>query len=114
LASIVTGKMKILKGLAASLACFNSVDASLLAAGRTQPRGSTSVNISSVKIQRDLGTQLSSSTTIFGPSNPAYSNATHRWDTFAAPTVLVVVEIGVESDVAKVVSLCFFSWADHD
>src|SRR5688500_7601529 len=99
--------MKISTGLAASLALFHSVAAGPLAAGHTQPRGSTFRHISSVNIQRDLGAQLSTSSTIFGPSDPAYSNATHRWDTFAAPTVPVIVEVGAESDVAKVVRLFF-------
>jgi hypothetical protein len=100
--------MKISTGLAASLGLFYSAYAGPLAAGHTQPRDdSTSRQISSVNIQRDLGAQLSKSTTILGPGDPAYSNATHRWETYAAPRVPVIVEVAAESDVAKIVRLFF-------
>ncbi|CAG8960403.1 hypothetical protein HYFRA_00008120 [Hymenoscyphus fraxineus] len=98
--------MKISTGLAASLALCCSVAAGPLA-GHTQPRGSDSIsaNTLSVQIHRELGAQLSPSTSIFGANDPAYRNATHRWDTFEAPTVPVIVEVGNESDIAKVVRL---------
>jgi hypothetical protein len=56
------------------------------------------------QIQRELGAKLSRKTTIFGPANPKWANTTHRWNTLAPPDIDVVVQVGEESDIPKVVS----------
>lgn len=68
--------------------------------------------ISTAQIQLDLGPSLSNTTTIFDANSTQYANATHRWDTLATPKTRVVIEVGEESDVAKIVcyiSFVFFS-----
>ena len=52
----------------------------------------------------ELGPRLSQGTLIFGPSSPAFANATSRWITYIQPDIEVVVEVGAESDISKVVS----------
>lgn len=94
--------MKALTKLAASITLLQGVAAGPLASQYLDVRDAVQ-NISSTQIQRELGGCLSTSTTIFGSSDPAYINATHRWDTFGAPNVQVVIKVGEESDVSKIV-----------
>lgn len=96
--------MKVLTTLATSFTLLQGVIAGPVTYHNFETRDAVPGRVSSAQIQRDLGRYLSNSTSIFGPSNPAYSNATHRWDTFAVPQVQVVVEVGTESDVSKIVS----------
>jgi hypothetical protein len=104
--------MKVLTTLATSIALLQGVAAGPLAANYIETRDAVTRIISSAQIQFELGRSLSNSTTILGSSDPAYSNATHRWDTFAVPKVQVVIEVGVESDVSKIV--CLFSEPHQD
>ncbi|KAL7802203.1 Glucooligosaccharide oxidase [Trichoderma aethiopicum] len=64
--------------------------------------------VSAKQVQNDLGKTLSKGTLIFGPSNPAFAEATERWSTRSMPKdIQVVVEVAHESDVAKIVKYCY-------
>lgn len=71
-------------------------------------------SISTAQVRRALGGSLSNSTTIFGAGNGAYINATHRWDSFAVPEAKVVIEVGAESDVSKIVCMPFILLKSDD
>lgn len=60
-------------------------------------------DITANKIMADLGAQLSSNTTIDGPSSSSWANLTERWSTHEMPNIEVVVSVGAEADIAKVV-----------
>ncbi|KAI1278199.1 hypothetical protein F5Y07DRAFT_361047 [Xylaria sp. FL0933] len=66
----------------------------------------TPAAISTEQVQKDLGALLSNSSLIFGPSNEAWSDATDRWNFYSKPNISTVVEVGQESDIAKVVKYC--------
>ena len=65
----------------------------------------TPCNITAEQVRRELGTNLSNTTTIFGPSDARWPNATARWDILEAPDIQVVVQVGQEEDISKVVRL---------
>ena len=93
-----------------SLACSLAVVQALVA-GSTIPRyfqnlPVTRRDLSSPQIQQELGRQLSKTTTIFGPSDSRFDNATVRWNIVAVPKIQVVIEPGQESDVSTIVSTC--------
>lgn len=54
--------------------------------------------------QYELGSQLSSIATIFGPEDPDWANATERYSTYAPPTIQLVVIPGEECDVPIIVN----------
>lgn len=61
--------------------------------------------VSPKQVQNDLGRTLSKGSLIFGPSHPAFAEATERWSTRSMPDdIQVVIEVAQESDVAKIVS----------
>ena len=96
--------MKSFVSLACSLAIFQT-----LVAGTTIPRyfqtaPITRRDLSPIQVQRELGSKLSSTTTIFGPGDSRYDNATLRWNVIAVPHVEVVIEPGQESDISTIVS----------
>ncbi|KAK4077743.1 CAZyme family AA7 [Trichoderma aggressivum f. europaeum] len=67
-----------------------------------------SKTITPKQVESDLGKILSQGTLIFGPSSPAFANATERWNTRSMPDdIQVVIEVAQESDVAKVVTYCY-------
>lgn len=55
------------------------------------------------QVMADLGAQLSFNTTIDGPSSSSWANLTERWSTHEEPDIEVVVSVGAEADIAKVV-----------
>lgn len=58
--------------------------------------------------QEELASLLDSSSTVLGPASPEWANVTERWDTYASPTIQLVVTPGVESDVSTIVrKFCF-------
>ncbi|RYP55563.1 hypothetical protein DL769_010120 [Monosporascus sp. CRB-8-3] len=63
-------------------------------------------DLSVPKVQAELGALLSRGSTIFGPSSPAWEEATERWNTYAPPDIEIVVQPGRESDVSKIVKYC--------
>ncbi|KAF2135670.1 uncharacterized protein K452DRAFT_281181 [Aplosporella prunicola CBS 121167] len=64
---------------------------------------STPLNISSADVARQLGPQLSQNASIYAEDDPRFANATSRWQSYSAPNVSVVVEVGTEEDVATTV-----------
>lgn len=103
--------MKTFSGLAAlGLTLLFSVAAGLPSPPHRVPqyfqRDSISPqHLSIAEIQRELGPQLSKGSTIFGPKNPNFANATHRYSLLAPPEVQVVVIPAQESDVSKIVGV---------
>lgn len=69
-----------------------------------QPSPLTRRTLTASTVQSELGPLLSTGTLIFGPSSPAFANATSRWVTYVQPNVQVVVEVAAESDISKIVS----------
>ena len=79
-----------------------------LAAGASIPRYferqlTTRRNLTSTQVQRELGGQVSNATLIFGPDDSRFNNVTSRWTDFSKPHIQVVIEPGIETDVAKIV-----------
>ena len=70
----------------------------------------TPYNIDVDKVKQELGGILSPASLIFGPKDyvdtDLYQHATDRWNKFAPPDIQVVVQVGVEADVAKIVAYC--------
>lgn len=63
----------------------------------------TTQGLSSVQVQRELGSLLSRTTTIIGPQTPDFVDATARWSNYAEPKVQLVIAPGEESDVSTIV-----------
>ena len=59
--------------------------------------------LKSPQVQRELGSQVSNTTVIFGPGDSSYDAATARWNMFAPPQIEVVIEPGQESDIPTIV-----------
>lgn len=64
----------------------------------------TRLELSMIQIERELGEQLSPSTTMYGPGDGGYADCTRRWNHFAMPKVQLVVQPGEEADVSAIVS----------
>ncbi|KAH8199349.1 hypothetical protein TruAng_006481 [Truncatella angustata] len=60
-------------------------------------------DLSVEQVQKELGSVLSNSTLIFGPSSSQYPNATDRYSTYAVPDIQIIVRPGKESDVSSIV-----------
>ena len=75
-----------------------------------QPNPLTRRNLTTSTVERELGPLLSNGTLIFGPSSPAFANATSRWVMYVQPVIQVVVEPAAESDIPKIVSSIAISW----
>ncbi|KAF4849638.1 FAD-linked oxidoreductase chyH [Colletotrichum siamense] len=58
------------------------------------------------QVRRELGCRVSKTSTIFGPDDASYVNATARWNPIAAPQIQVVIAPGEESDVSIIVKYC--------
>ncbi|KAI1468333.1 FAD-binding domain-containing protein [Daldinia caldariorum] len=71
-----------------------------------QPSAFTRRQLDPTQVQQELGSQLSNTTSIFGPDDDRYPEATTRWNTFAVPKIQIVVEPGEESDVSTIVKYC--------
>lgn len=56
-----------------------------------------------VQAELELGPLLSNTSTIFGPTDPRWLNATERYQNYARPHVQLVVQPGHESDIQKIV-----------
>ena len=59
--------------------------------------------LSVVEVQTELGALVSRNTTIFGPEDPRFVDATERWSNHAVPDIEVVVVPGTEHDVSVIV-----------
>ncbi|KAG9234591.1 hypothetical protein BJ875DRAFT_509324 [Amylocarpus encephaloides] len=94
--------MKSVISLVCSLAIFQTVGA-----GNSIPRYfHPAPNLSSRQIQRELGRQLSKTTSILGQNDNRFENSIVRWDVVAVPRIQVVIEPGQESDIPKIVKYC--------
>jgi hypothetical protein len=85
-----------------------------LAAGALTPKYFSNApivcrDLSSDTIQRELGGQLSNTTSIYGKDDTRYHNATARWNLYVAPTFEIVIEPGQESDIPTIVSIYLFN-----
>lgn len=56
-----------------------------------------------VEVAQELGPQLSKNASIFTSSSSQWKSVTERWQALTSPQFSLVVEPGVESDVAKIV-----------
>lgn len=54
-------------------------------------------------VQRELGPLLSKGSTVFGPDDARFPNATERYTNFDAPTIEVVAVPNSEYDVSVIV-----------
>ena len=62
------------------------------------PRGLTPL-----QAQLELGPLLSNTSSIFGPTDPRWANATTRYQNYARPYLQLVVQPGLESDIPTIV-----------
>jgi hypothetical protein len=62
-------------------------------------------DLSVTKVQRELGALVSQGSTIFGPNDARYPEATERYSTHAVPDIEVVVIPATESDVSVIVGI---------
>ncbi|KAG7123691.1 FAD-linked oxidoreductase OXR2 like protein [Verticillium longisporum] len=90
-----------------SLSCILWV----LAAGVSVPRyfekhAITRRDLTAKQIREELGLRVSNTTLIFGPEACRFEKATSRWTDSSKPDVQVVIEPGIESDVATIVQYC--------
>ncbi|KIA75511.1 hypothetical protein HK57_00010 [Aspergillus ustus] len=63
----------------------------------------TRASITPQQVGLELGPLLSPGSSVFGPSDPRWANATARYQEYAAPDFTVAVQVAHESDVAVVV-----------
>ena len=70
-------------------------------------KGFTPLNIRSADVAAQLGSRLSENATIYFQNDPRFANATARWSVYGAPNIAVVVEPGIETDVATIVRPLF-------
>ena len=90
--------------LACSLAICRALGAVTTIPRYFQTAPVTRRDLSTVQVQQELGRQVSNTTTIFGPADSRYDNATVRWNLIAVPKIQVVIEPGQESDIQIIVS----------
>ena len=96
--------MKSFISLAYSLTIFQTLGAGTVIPRYFQTAPVTRRNLSTTQVQQELGRQVSNTTTIFGPEDSRYDNATVRWNIVAVPQIQVVIEPGRESDIPTIVS----------
>jgi antirestriction protein ArdC len=87
--------------------CFLSGFLSLVS-GASIPRyfegqPTTRRSYTSQEVRRELGSQVSPGTLIYGPDDAEFAHLTSRWTEFSKPDVRVVIEPAAESDVSKIV-----------
>ncbi|TVY40369.1 FAD-linked oxidoreductase [Lachnellula occidentalis] len=63
----------------------------------------TRLNITSQQVSRELGPQLSHGSSIYGPDDPRFANATARYQAYQSPTIKMVVQPASEADIPKIV-----------
>ncbi|KAK7931188.1 hypothetical protein PG985_001900 [Apiospora marii] len=84
---------------------------SSLVAGGVVPRYFQSApftrrDLSAAKVQQELGVLISNGSTILGPDDARFANATERYSTYAVPRIEVVVVPVEEGDVSMIVEYC--------
>lgn len=63
-------------------------------------------DLSVAKVQQELGATISKESTIFGPEDARFANATERYSTHAVPHIEVVVVPAIEDDISVIVAYC--------
>ena len=66
---------------------------------------STRRDLTPEQAQRELGPLLSNTSSIFGPSDPRWLDATERYQLYAVPDIQMVVQPRLESDIPKIVGV---------
>ncbi|KAL8920784.1 MAG: hypothetical protein Q9172_004355 [Xanthocarpia lactea] len=82
-----------------------------LVAGASIPRQlekfpTTRRQLNTTQIQRELGSQVSNTTVIYGAEDSRYKNSTARWSDYARPRIQIVIEPGLVSDITYIVEYC--------
>lgn len=96
--------MIIYRVLALSIALLRTVIAVPLVLSCSDPELITlRQNISSQRVQREIGGCLSNTATILRPDDVRLYNTTSRWGTFAVTTIQVAIQPGTEWDISKIV-----------
>lgn len=95
--------------LALSLALLQPLVAGLVVPRYFKPHPFTRRSLSVQKVQEELGAIVSSGSTIFGPEDPRFAEATERHSTHAVPIIEVVVVPAIESDVSVIVRVPLLS-----
>ncbi|OTA64767.1 FAD-binding domain-containing protein [Hypoxylon sp. EC38] len=83
-----------------------AISASATIPGYFKPMPITRRQLNVIQVQQELGGQVSNTTSIFGPGDGRYTEATTRWNLFAVPKIQIVIEPGQEADVATIVKYC--------
>lgn len=96
--------MKSFVSLGCSLAIFLTLGVGAVVPRYFQTVPVTRRQLSSTQVRQELGGQVSNTTTIFGPDDSSYDNATSRWNTLAVPRVQFAIVPGQESDISTIVS----------
>jgi hypothetical protein len=65
----------------------------------------TRANVTSAQMQRELGALISSRSNIYGPNETAFAEFTSRYQAYMPPRPQLVVQVGLEEDVAQVVCI---------
>lgn len=97
-------KMQVFASLVCSVVIFQTFAAAASIPRLFERFPVTPRKLHSIKVQRELGSQISKTTVIFGPQDSRFSAATARWNDFAVPQIQLVIEPGQESDVSTIVS----------
>jgi hypothetical protein len=97
--------MKSFVPLTYSLAILQTLVAGTVIPRYFQAAPVTRRNLLTTLVQQELGPLLSNITIIFGPDDSRYDDATVRWNILADPRVQLVIEAGVEADIATIVSI---------
>ena len=63
----------------------------------------TTQGSTNIRAQRELGPLLSNDSSIFGPNDSRWPNATEKYQNYAPPPILLVVQPGLESDIPTTV-----------
>jgi hypothetical protein len=85
---------------------------STFAAGASIPKyferdAFTRGNLTSIQVQKELGSLVSNTTIIYGSSDSRFHEATSRWTDWNRPHIETVIEPGSEADVATIVRTMF-------
>ncbi|KAI0460033.1 hypothetical protein F5B21DRAFT_523915 [Xylaria acuta] len=89
-----------------SLALLQPLVAGLNVPHYFHSRPFTRRDLSVAQVQQELGALVRKDTTIFGPEDVRFANATERYSTHAVPHIEVVVVPATESDVSVIVEYC--------
>ncbi|KAI2779941.1 FAD-binding domain-containing protein [Daldinia loculata] len=98
--------MKKFVSLVCSLALFGTLATGASIPRYFQPSAFTRRQLNATQVQQELGSELSNTTSIFGPDDDRFTEATTRWNIFAVPKIQVVIEPGEESDISTIVTYC--------